>query len=162
MKNAIRVMVGVLIGLVIGVIIGFDDGVRSPKKPPSLQTSEFQVRDTGDDFLKELCERRGVDFDGEWVYCCPRCVKGGAMIQRGLTGSVYYGFLCTYPELEELKPGETVDVNTSHSQTYCNKCRYPEGTDWIIYQIEEAETSYLTIENCIFTDIDPNKPIKIL
>lgn len=124
--------------LVVVFCVGFYAGGLYPHQSErEYQTSEFQTRETmGDSLLKILCLQNNIDYDNDsFVFSCPKCVMGGGRIQQSLTGSLYYGFITTYPELEKLASGESVVLGSDQSQTYCNKCRYPIGTDWNIIKL---------------------------
>lgn len=102
----------------------------SPKK---YQDSPYKWQ--GWYFEKMLCEKNGIDYEGEWIISCPKCV-GGAKIQRTQTGMIYYGFHTNYAEMDKLKPSETFTEKDTLGQTYCKNCYYPQGTDWLIKEIE--------------------------
>lgn len=116
--------------------MGFEHGRRSKHDyKPEYQTSEFQWK--GRQFEEMLCKLNGIDYDGEWILSCPKCV-GGARVQRTKSSTVYYGFFTTYEEMDKLKPSEAIKNGEDMlGQTYCSNCLYPEGTDWAIKSLGE-------------------------
>lgn len=121
--------------------MGFNDGLRSPHNvyKREHQTSEYQYSGYSFDLIKTLCEKNNIDYEGCWILSCPKCKKGGARIQRTLTGSIYYGWHHRSWELEAAAPDEVVNSNDWGGQTYCGKCLYPFGTDWRISKPQEED-----------------------
>jgi hypothetical protein len=104
----------------------------SQEKELELQTSQYEWH-TGN-FVLEMCEKHDIDTSGSWLLTCPKCT-GGARVQSSQYSTTYYGFLTCYPEIEKLGRGEVAEIEGDWGKTYCNNCKYPEGTDWIIKQL---------------------------
>ena len=127
----------IIVGMVVlSCLLSYWLGKWSAKENRVYQTSEFQERiSVGYPLLELLCKRHNIDIEDvndSYIISCPKCIYGGARMQKSPTGSLYYGFHLAYPELEKLRPGESAIVSTTHSQIYCNKCLYPIGSDWKI------------------------------
>ena len=103
--------------------------------------SEYQKSNYGfvgeniEDLIYDLCCEAGIDFDGAWAVCCPKCkMDVGAVYAKRSDGSgIVSNFLFVFREIKEIKPGEEVVIplfGGDGSMVYCATCKYPYGYDW--------------------------------
>ena len=98
-----------------------------------LQTSEHTWRgEYIEDLIAELCCRDGIDFEGNWIFNCPKWdCRGATYTHFRNKGGLIKGFLFTAEKIEKIDPGECVAIKWTNN-IYCAKCKYPLGYDWEI------------------------------
>jgi hypothetical protein len=132
-------------------------------KKPTYQTSEFEYNGHFNNWVILLCESAGIDPNGCWQIECPKCPASEE--NRGRTEHSAEGWelrnFCTKPVplIDELKPGEKVEIKLPYSNLFCSACLYPIGTDWHIRDLSAIHIEggcEFVIEGNTFVSVDPN------
>ena len=126
-----RLLIAVFISILFVVFFWL-----SRAKVPDYQASEFEYVGPFNNWVILMCENADIDSNGYWSIGCPECPRGTE--GRGCTEKTKDGWwlrnfrTAWLPAIDELKPGEEIEIRCGGGQLYCDNCFYPIGTDWEI------------------------------
>jgi len=141
-------LIMVVVGLLLMMLV-LAGCAKKPEYPPYYLGSDYLVSDCewigclDEEYIEEICYRNHIDPNGKWHIGCPLCKH--AFIEKTTDDRnfpyelSFCNFLFVAQEIiDKIEPGEsvTIDILGGNSRVYCNKCLYPLGMDWRVFDWE--------------------------